>query len=38
MSLSLNELCSLILEWLDSCISLIDNDLTFKKNETGPLE
>lgn len=31
MALSLNELCRLILEWLDSCISLIDIDLAFKK-------
>jgi hypothetical protein len=33
MALSLNELCKLIPEWVDSCVSLImpDNDLAFKK-------
>lgn len=34
-ALSLNEPCRLILEWLDSCISLIDNDLTSKKKKMG---
>lgn len=30
ISTSFNELCSLVLEFLDSCIFLIDNDLALK--------